>query len=100
MENFKIESRYLKICNKFRAVITYKGCFLQTRLWRAINVSVNQKIRPSICFKTWLRAFERLSRAFKTLGKAFKTLNQACEGLRENQKLGQKLEKLGRVFVL
>ena len=29
----------------------YKGSFLQTRLPKALNLSIDQKIRPSICFE-------------------------------------------------
>ena len=62
----------------------YEGCFLQTRLLKILNVSVDQKTWPSICFKTCGRAFEMRSRAFETLGQAFETLSQPFEGLREN----------------
>ena len=62
----------------------HEGCFLQTRLSKTLNVSVDQKTRPSISFKTCRRTFERLSRAFETLGQAFQTLGRAFEGLREN----------------
>ena len=44
----------------------YEGCFLQTRLSKTVNVSVDQKTRPSIYFKTCGGAFETLSRAFET----------------------------------
>ena len=69
----------------------HEGCFLQTRLSKTINVSVDQKTRPSICFKTCARAFE-------TLGRALKTLGRALEDLRENQKLGREFKNLDRVF--
>ena len=42
----------------------YEGYFLQIRLSKTLDVSVDQKTRPSICFKTCSRAFETLSRAF------------------------------------
>ena len=71
----------------------YESCFLQTRLPKTLNVSVDQKTRMSFCFKTCALAFETLSQAFETLGRAFKTLGWASDDLRENQ-------KLGRVFVL
>ena len=74
------------------------GCFLQTRLSKTLDVSIDQKAWSSICFKTCGGAFEKLSRAFKTLSRAFQTIGRAFEGLRENQKLGQEFEKLGRVF--
>ena len=45
-------------------------------------MSVDQKTRLSICFKTCGQAFEMLSQAFETLGQVF-------EGLREKQKPGQ-----------
>ena len=47
----------------------YEVCFLQTRLSKILNVSVDQKTRPSICFKTRSQAFETLSRAFEILEK-------------------------------
>ena len=56
-------------------------------------MSVDQKTRLSICFKTCGQAFEMLSQAFETLGQVF-------EGLREKQKPGQVFEKLGQVFVI
>ena len=54
----------------------YEGCFLQTRFSKTLNVSVDQKTRPGICFKTCGRAFETLGRAFKTLGQAFDDLRE------------------------
>ena len=76
MGNFKIESRYLKLSNVFRAVIRcILWCilwyFLQTRLSKSLNASVVKKTRPCICFKTCDRVLETLSQAFKTLGRAF-----------------------------
>ena len=71
----------------------YEGCFLQTRLSKTLNASIDQKTRLNICFKTCSRAFDTLSRAFKTLDRVF-------EGLRENQELSRVFEKLGHVFVL
>ena len=56
MENFKIESRYLKLFNEFRAVI------------RCINEHLFLTMRPRV---------RKLSQAFETLGRAF-------EGLRES----------------
>ena len=53
----------------------YEDCFLQTRLSKTLNLSVDQKTRQNICLKTCGGAFERLSWAFKTL-------NQTFEGLR------------------
>ena len=55
----------------------YEGCFLQTRLSKTYNISIDQKTRPSICFKRYGGAIETLSRTFETLGRDF-------EGLREN----------------
>ena len=52
MKKVKIESRYVKVYNEIRAAIMYEGCFLQTRLSKTLDVSADQKIRPSICFKT------------------------------------------------
>ena len=62
----------------------YKGCFLQTRFLKILNVFVDQKTRLSICFKTRDRAFETLTRAFKIIGRAFETLGRAFKCLREN----------------
>ena len=84
MEKFKIESRYLKLCNVFRAAIRcIKAAFYRPD-YQSLNVSVGQKTRPSICFETCGRAFETLTRAFETLGRAFKTCGCAFEDLREN----------------
>ena len=70
MEISTIESRYLKLSNEFAVVITcMKSAFLQTRLSKILNVSVDQKTRPSICFKTRGQTFETLSRAFEILEK-------------------------------
>ena len=62
----------------------YEGCFLQTRVAKTLNISVDLKTRPSFCFTKYGHTFEKLGQAF--------------EGLRENSKLGRELEKLGRVF--
>ena len=62
----------------------YGDGFLQTRLSKIRNVFVDQKTRPSICFKTCSRAFETLSRAFDILDRAFEELGRAFEGLRAN----------------
>ena len=86
MENFKIESRYMKLCNELGLLLDALRLLFTDQIIKTLNVSVNQKTRSSICFKTCGRAFERLSRAF--------------EELRENQKLGREFEQLGRVFVL
>ena len=69
MENFKIESRYLKLYNELRAVIR--------RMKAAFNRSDYPKLLMCPLIKRLGRAFERLSRALETLGRAF-------EGLREN----------------
>ena len=55
----------------------HEGCLLHFRLSKILNVSVDQKARPSIYFKKCGRAFETLNRAFETLGRAF-------EGFRES----------------
>ena len=69
MENFKIKSRYLK---------RVQGCFkcMRAAFYRPDyqKLSVDQKTRSNICFKTCGRAFETLSRAFETLGRAFEGL--------------------------
>ena len=54
------------------------GCFLQTIFSKILNVSVDQKTRPNIYFKT--------------RGRAFQTLIWAFEAFRENQKLGLDLK--------
>ena len=64
----------------------YEGCFLQARFSKIINVSIDQKTWPRICFKTQGRAFQTLRRAFETL--------------RENQKFSREFENLNRMFVL
>ena len=61
MENFKIESRYLKLCNEFRAVIRCMKAAFYRPDYQKLVVSVDLKTRLSICFKTCGRAFERLS---------------------------------------
>ena len=43
------------------------------RLTKTLHVSVDQKIRLSICFKLCGRAFETLSWALDTLGRAFES---------------------------
>ena len=52
-------------------------------------MSVDQKTRPSIFFKTCGRAFERFNQVFEALGRAF-------EGLRKNLKLDGEFKMLGR----
>ena len=72
--------------------LMYEGCFFTDQiLSKILNVSGDQKTRPSICFKTCSLAFETLSRpfetlgrAFETLGRAFETLDRVFEGFREN----------------
>ena len=54
----------------------YEGCFLQTRLSKTFNVSVDQKIRSTIYLKTCDRAFETLGRTFETLGRAFEDFRE------------------------
>ena len=56
MENFKIESRYLKLCY--------------------FNVPVDQKTLPSICFKKMRPSFKTLRRKFETFGRAFDNLRE------------------------
>ena len=72
LENFKIESRHLKVSYESRA-------FFQ----QILNLSFDQKTTLlSIYFKTYSWFFEIL------------------EDLRENLKLSEEFEKLGRVFML
>ena len=69
MEKFKIESRYLKLCNECRAVIRcMKAPFYK---------SDYQKLLMCLLIQRPYRAFETPGQAFETLGRAF-------EGLREN----------------
>lgn len=58
-----------------------------------LDVSVDEKTRPGICFK-------RRNRTFETLSRGFETLDEVFEDLRKNQNLEQEFEKLGRLFVL
>ena len=51
-------------------------CFLQSRLSKTLNVSVNQKTRLRISFKTCSGVFETLSRPFETLGRVFGKLDR------------------------
>ena len=83
MENFNIEGRYLKLYYEFRDCFTCTKVAFWTRLSKILNVSVNQKTRSNICFKTCSRAFETISRAFETLGRDIETLSRVLEGLRE-----------------
>ena len=46
----------------------YEGCFLQARLSKTLNVSIDQKTRPSI--------FETSVRDFGTIGQAFEDLRE------------------------
>ena len=62
----------------------YESSFLQTALSKLLNVPVNQKVRPSICFKTCSELFEILSQTFESFGLAFETLNWGLKGLKEN----------------
>ena len=55
----------------------YECSFLQTRLLKIPNVSVDQKTGLSIYF-------EKRGRAFETLSQAFETLYQTLEGVRES----------------
>ena len=56
-----------------------------------LNVSVDQKTQPSICFKIH-------GRAFQTLNQAFQTLDQAFEALREMKSLAESLKNLTECF--
>ena len=90
MENFKTESKYLKLCYEFRVVIRcMKAAFYRPDYQKILMCPLIKRL--FICFKTCGLAFETISRAFETLGRAFKTLRGAfktlgCafEGLREN----------------
>ena len=53
-----------------------------------LNVSIDQKTQPSICFKTQGQVFQTLNQAFQTLSQAFQTLDGAFEALRETEKFG------------
>ena len=58
----------------------YAGYFLQTRFSKTLNVSIDQKTRPNICFKTHGQAFKTLCRAFQALGQAFEVLGSLAQG--------------------
>ena len=89
MENFKIESRYLKQIQG--CYYMYEG-FLQTMLSKTLNVSVDQKTRPSICFKTCGRSFAKLSWAFETVGQDFKTPRIKTDRINDTDKIQLKQE--------
>ena len=57
MEDFKIESRYVKLCYKFRAIIRCIEAAFTYQIFKNSYVLVNQKTRSSICFKTCSRTF-------------------------------------------
>ena len=77
MENFKIESRYLKFCYEFRPFIRcMKAAFYRPDYENVFN---DQKTWLSICFKICCQAFEMLSQAFETLGWTFETLGWGFE---------------------
>ena len=78
IEDFKIESGYLKLCYEYRAFVNcMKNAFLQTGFSKILNVSVDQENLLNICFKKRDWGLETLSQVFETPGQAF-------EGLREN----------------
>ena len=74
MENFKIKSRYLKLCYELRVFIRCTTI--------AFNRPNYQKFLMCPLIKRLGRASETLSRAFKTVGRTFETLGRAFEGLR------------------
>ena len=74
----------MMLCYEFRAFIRYMKAAFQTRFSKILNMSVDQRIRPTISFKTCDRPIETLSRYFETLNRAFKALGQTFEGLKEN----------------
>ena len=45
-------------------LLDYVGCFLQTKISKTLNVTVDQ-----ICFKTRGRVFQTLKRVFQTLNR-------------------------------
>ena len=92
MEKIKIESRYPKLCSKFKAVITcMKTAFLQTRLSKLLMCLLIKWLGQTFVSK---HAVEPLKGSCELL----KHSAGGFEGLRENQKLGLEFEKLGRVF--
>ena len=70
MENLKVESRYLKVCNEFRAVIRCMKAGFYSPGYQKLLMCPLIKRLVRACFKTW--------------GRAFETLDQAFEGFREN----------------
>ena len=79
MENFKIESTYVKLCYEFRTFIRLmKAAFYRQDYQKFLMCPL-----------------------IKRLGWVLSTrLSQTFEGLRESEKLGREFEKLGQVFVL
>ena len=68
MENFKIESRYLKLCYVFRAFIRcMEAAFSRTDYEKILGVSVDQKTLSSICFKTCDQPFKCPAKLLKHL---------------------------------
>ena len=74
----KTDRKNIKLCYEFRAFIRCMKAAFCGPVSKIPNVYVDQKTRPSICFKTRGRAFETLRRAFEILDRAF-------ESLRKNQ---------------
>ena len=60
------------------------GLLFTEQIIKILNVCVDQKTRPNICFKKRGGTFETLSQAFQTLGQAFEKLSWAFESLRDN----------------
>ena len=77
MENFQIESKYLKPCYEFRVFIRcMKAAFYRSDYQRFLMCPL---------IKTWLSIpFRTCGRVFQTLSWASETLGRASAGLREN----------------
>ena len=80
MEDFKVESRYMKLCYKLTSFIRWMEAAFYRQDFQKLLMCVNPKTWPSFPFKT-------CSQASGTLSWAFQTLSQDFESLRENRNL-------------
>lgn len=87
--NTDTQPNFLEIWLNFSSTQTY---------FQFLNVSIDLKTQPSICFKTHGQNFQTLSWAFQTFSQAFQTFDRIFAALRENQKFGRKFQKVGCVF--
>ena len=52
----------------------YIHCFFTDHIPKTLNMSFDQKIRPSVCFKTGGRILKPLTQVLQILGRVFETL--------------------------